>query len=324
MFVTPLKFSQPLPLSTADGPSATSPTKPTAPLKVVPLRHVSRWISGGICLLLAGLFLQWAVANPRFEWDVVGHYLMAAPILRGLMTTLQLTVLAMVIGVVLGVVLAVMRLSENPLARAISWLYIGIFRGTPVLVQLIFWFNLSALLPDMTIGVPFGPPLLLVDVNALITPFAAAVLGLGLNEGAYMAEIVRSGILSVSEGQRKAAAALGLSRSQTLRRIVLPQAMRVIIPPTGNQTVGMLKMTSIVSVIAMSELLYSAQAIYTQSYETIPLLLVVSIWYLVVTSILTFGQSFIERRFARSDTPVNRTPLARRLRQNLLSFRSVN
>ncbi|MCU6479972.1 amino acid ABC transporter permease [Arthrobacter sp. A2-55] len=318
--MTPSNVPQLLPLGSPAGTAATDQSRRT---KVVPLRHAGRWVGGAIAFLLAAMTAREIISNPRFEWGVVGHYLAAGPIIRGLMTTLELTALAMLIGIVFGMVLAIMRLSENPVSRAIAWLYIGLFRGTPVLVQLIFWFNLSALFPHMAIGLPFGPPLLLVDVNALITPFAAAVLGLGLNEGAYMAEIVRSGILSVSPGQRQAAGALGLSRAQTMRRIVLPQAMRVIIPPTGNQVVGMLKMTSIVSVIAMSELLYSAQAIYTQTYETIPLLLVVSIWYLTVTSILTVGQSFIEKRYAHGSATPAPSSFSGRLRRNLISFRSV-
>jgi polar amino acid transport system permease protein len=194
---------------------------------------------------------------------------------------------------VLGVLLAVMRLSPNPLVSGGSGFYIWLFRGTPVLVQLLFWNFISALYPTIDLG------LTSFNANTLITPFAAAILGLGLNEGAYMAEIVRAGILSVDEGQTEAAHALGMTRLQTLRRIVLPQAMRVIIPPTGNETISMLKMTSLVSVIAYAELLYSAQLIYAENYKTIPLLIVASIWYLVFTTLLSIGQYFLERRFGR-------------------------
>jgi len=268
-------------------------------IRAVPVRRPSRWIAGSIAVLLACWFAVDLARNPRMQWSIVGHYLTAAPILHGLVTTLELTVIAMAIGLVLGTLLAVMRLSENPFARTFALGYIGLFRGTPVLVQVILWFNLSAVFPHVVVGVPGGPGLVELDVNQLITPFVAAVLGLGLNEAAYMAEIVRSGIASISPGQRKAAAALGLTRRQTMRRIVLPQAMRVIVPPTGNETITMLKMTSIVSVIAMSELLYSAQAIYSQTYQTIPLLIVVSIWYLAVTTVLTAGQTVLERRFSR-------------------------
>jgi polar amino acid transport system permease protein len=289
------------------------PGATVAPIKAVPARRPGRWISGTV-LLLAVVGLGYALAtNPRMEWSVIGEHLTAGPILRGLMTTLQLTVVAMEIGLVMGVLLAVMRLSDNPVARGFAWAYVGLFRGTPLLVQVILWYNLSAIFPSITLGLPAGPDLLVVDVNVLITPYVAAILGLGLNEGAYMAEIVRSGIASISPGQRQAAAALGLSRRQTMTRIVLPQAMRVIVPPTGNETITMLKMTSIVSVIAMHELLYSAQAIYSQTYQTIPLLIVVSIWYLVVTSLLTLIQSALERRFSRGHAPTRRTSLRQRL-----------
>jgi polar amino acid transport system permease protein len=209
----------------------------------------------------------------------------------------------MVIGIAIGVVLAVMRLSPNPLVGGASWIYVWLFRGTPVLVQLLFWQFVSALYPHLSIGIPFGgAELAHADANSLIHPFTAAILGLGLNEGAYMSEIVRAGILSVDEGQSEAAHALGMSRMQTLRRIVLPQAMRVIIPPTGNETISMLKTTSLVSVIAYAELLYSAQLIYSVNYKTIPLLIVASAWYLFFTTILSIGQYYVERRYARGAT----------------------
>jgi polar amino acid transport system permease protein len=216
------------------------------------------------------------------------------------------------------VVLAVMRLSPNPLVSTASWFYIWLFRGTPVLVQLLFWQFISALYPRISLGIPFGPELLHGDANTLITPFTAAILGLGLNEGAYMAEIVRAGIISVDEGQTDAGQALGMSRLQTMRRVVLPQAMRVIIPPTGNETISMLKTSSLVSVIAYAELLYSVQLIYSVNFKQIPLLLVASIWYLIFTSMLSVGQYYIERHFGRGssrDAPM--TPL-QRLRRSLL------
>jgi polar amino acid transport system permease protein len=276
-----------------------SPVSAPETIRAVPVRRPLRWATGVVAVLLLAWFAIALARNPRMQWATVGHYLTAGPILHGLATTLELTVIAMAIGLVLGTLLAVMRLSDNPFARTFALGYIGLFRGTPVLVQVILWFNLSAVFPNIVLGLPGGPGLVELDVNQLITPFAAAVLGLGLNEAAYMAEIVRSGIASIPAGQRKAAAALGLTRRQTMQRIVLPQAMRVIVPPTGNETITMLKMTSIVSVIAMSELLYSAQAIYSQTYETIPLLVVVSIWYLAVTTVLTAGQTVLERRFSR-------------------------
>jgi polar amino acid transport system permease protein len=257
------------------------------------------------------------VTNPRFGWGTVGHYLFSSRVLDGLVVTLELTVIAMAIGITLGVVLAVMRLSPNPLVSSASWGYIWFFRGTPVLVQLLFWSFISALYPRISLGIPFGPQLVHGNANSIITPFVAAILGLGLNEAAYMAEIVRAGILSVDEGQSEAAQSLGMTRLLTMRRIVLPQAMRVIIPPTGNETISMLKTSSLVSVIAYKELLYSVQLIYAVNYLQIPLLLVASIWYLVITTILSIGQYYVERRFGRGATREPPPTPLQRLRRNL-------
>jgi polar amino acid transport system permease protein len=282
-------------------------------LRAVPVRHRGRWVASAVVLLLVAIAIHSVATNPRFGWGTVGDYLFTHRILAGLVKTLELTVIAMVVGVVLGVVLAVMRLSPNPLISGASWFYIWLFRGTPVLVQILFWSFISALYPRVSFGVPFGGPELFGgNANSIITPFVAAVLALGLNEGAYMAEIVRAGIISVDEGQTEAAQSLGMTRLQTMRRIVLPQAMRVIIPPTGNETISMLKTSSLVSVIATTELLYSAQLIYAVNFRQIPLLLVASIWYLVFTSILSVGQYYVERRFSRGssrDLPL--TPLQR-------------
>ncbi|MDO8209008.1 amino acid ABC transporter permease [Conexibacter sp. CPCC 206217] len=264
------------------------------------MRHVGRWIAAAVVLLFVAIAVNSVLTNPRFEWGVVGDYLFDGRIIDGLVLTLELTVCAMVAGVLIGILLAVMRLSPNPLVAGVSGFYIWLFRGTPVLVQLLFWNFIAALYPDITIGIPFGgPDFFTLQSNTFITPFVAALLGLGLNEGAYMAEIVRAGILSVDEGQTQASQALGMSRLQTMRRIVLPQAMRVIIPPTGNETISMLKTTSLVSVIATAELLYAAQLIYAQNYRTIQLLIVASIWYLALTTLLTIGQYYLERRFGR-------------------------
>jgi polar amino acid transport system permease protein len=241
------------------------------------------------------------VTNPHFGWHVVGTYLTSVRILDGLAKTLQLTVIAMAVGIVLGVVLAVMRLSDNPVLSRTSWLYIWFFRGTPVFVQLLFWGFISALYPTLSLGIPFGPSFASTSTNALITPVVAAILGLGLNEAAYLAEIFRGGIQSIDRGQTEAAQALGMKRSRILRQIIMPQAMRVIIPPTANNTISMLKTTSLVSVLSFPELLYAAQLIYSVSFQTIPLLITASIWYLVVTSLLTVGQYYIERHYSRSD-----------------------
>lgn len=270
-------------------------------MQVVPLKYHGRRLAAGfMVIVLAGLLLS-MITNQRFQWDVVAHYLFDDAILGGLIATIWLTVAAMAIGMVLGTAIALMRISSNPVLGSMAAGYLWVFRGTPLLVQLIFWYNLSALYPQITIGFPFGPSLGAFDANQYITVYVAALLGLGLNEGAYMSEIVRSGLNSVPPGQREAAEALGMSSFRVMARIILPQAMRVIIPPTGNQLIGMLKTTSLVSVIALQELLYSAQLIYTTNFQTIPLLIVASIWYLVLTTVLSIGQHFLERHYGKSD-----------------------
>jgi polar amino acid transport system permease protein len=268
-------------------------------IRAVPVRRPGRWVAAAVVLVIAVALVRSVAANPRFEWSVVGNYLFDERILEGMRVTIELTVIAMAIGIVLGIILAVMRLSRNPLVSGGSWLYIWFFRGTPVLVQLLFWYNIAALYPKIALGIPFGPAFVHIDANTAITPFTAAILGLGLNEGAYMAEIVRAGIISVPQGQADAAQSLGMTRLQTVRRIVLPQAMRVIIPPTGNETISMLKSSSLASVIVVTELLYAAQLIYSVNFKTIQLLIVASIWYIVCTSVLYVGQYYLERHYAR-------------------------
>lgn len=290
---------------------------PPEQVKAVPVRHPGRWVAAAGVLVLVAMFVNTLVTNPRFEWDVIGRYFLSSRVLDALVLTLLLTVVAMAIGIVLGVILAVMRLSVNPLLSSASWVYIWFFRGTPVLVQLLFWFNLAFLYPQVSLGIPFGPSFVQGNANDFISALFAAILGLGLNEGAYMAEIVRAGILSVEHGQVEASQALGMTRAQTMRRIILPQAMRVIIPPTGNETISMLKTSSLASVITVTELLYAVQLIYSVNFKTIPLLIVASIWYLIMTSLLTVGQYYIERYYARGAArELPPTPL-QRLRRNL-------
>jgi polar amino acid transport system permease protein len=302
---------------TTDSPAPAG--RPEA-VKAVPVRHPGRWLAALIVLVVAATLARSVATNPNFGWSIVGHYLFDGRILHGLRLTIELTLACMALGVVLGVLLAVMRLSPNPLISGASWLYIWFFRGTPVLVQLLFWYNVASLYPHIGLGIPFGPTFVHVDANTLIKPFVAVLLGLGLNEAAYMSEIVRAGIISVDEGQTEAAQALGMTRLQTMRRIVLPQAMRVIIPPTGNETISMLKTTSLAYVIAYSELLGTAQIIYSVNFDTIQLLLVASFWYLIVTSILYVGQYYLERHFARgSSRALPPTPL-QRLRRGVFSF----
>lgn len=268
-------------------------------LVVVPARHTGRWIAVAVIIFLVVGIVQILVTNPRFQWPVIGQYLFAAPILSGLLKTLMLTAVAMVLGILIGVVLAVARLSPNPILSGAAWLYSWFFRGTPLLVQLLFWYFLSALFPVIALGVPFGPSFTIASTNALISPLSAAILGLALNEGAYMGEIVRAGLMAVSPGQTEAAEAIGMTRIQVMRRVVLPQAMRIIIPPTGNETIGMLKNTSLVLVIGYAELLTSASLIYSRTFQTIPLLIVAALWYLFVTALLSVAQFYIERHYGR-------------------------
>ncbi|GGO82586.1 amino acid ABC transporter permease [Nonomuraea cavernae] len=282
-----------------DGNVAGDPRGHGDDVRAVPLRHPGRWVASALVLVVAVAVASSLVTNERFQWDVVGEYFFSSAILSGLWTTLWLTAVSMTIAVVLGIIIALMRLSPNPVLKGGANLYTWFFRGTPLLVQLIFLFNISALYPVLTVGVPFGPKFFDIPANDILTPALVAIIGLSLNEAAYMAEIVRGGINSVEHGQTEAAQALGLRRSVIMRRIVLPQAIRVILPPTGNETISMLKYTSLISVIAMPELLYSAQVIYSRTYETIPLLMVASLWYLIVTSVLTLGQTYLERRTSR-------------------------
>jgi polar amino acid transport system permease protein len=258
-----------------------------------------RWVVGAVLLVLLAQFAWFLVTNPRFEWSVAGTYLFDPNILRGLGMSLLLTVIGMVLGSVLGVLLAAGRLSDfAPVAWACG-VYVAVFRGIPPLVQLIFWFNLGYLLPRISLGVPFGPTFVSWPTNSVISSLTAAIIGLTLHEAAYMAEIVRAGVLAVDGGQRDAARAMGFTARQSFVKVVLPQAMRVIVPPTGSQFISLLKGTSLVSVIAMADLLYSVQVIYNRTYEIVPLLIVACAWYLVVVTVLSLGQRRLEQHFGK-------------------------
>ena len=271
-----------------------------ADLEVVPLRHWGRWVAAAIMMLFAASF-AWSLArNPNLEWGVVGEYLFKDFVIKGVGITLMLTVVAMVIGTVGGVLIAVMRLSSNPVLQAIAGFYVWFFRGTPLLVQIIFWGFLAALYERLVIGIPFTDiTFASFDTNSVVGPMTAAVLALSLNEVAYAAEIVRGGIGSVDDGQDDAASALGLTKVQAMRTITLPQAMRVIVPPMGNETVTMLKSTALVSVIGGKDLLTAVQSVYAQNYKVIPLLVVAALWYLALTSILSIGQYFLEKKYGK-------------------------
>ncbi len=238
--------------------------------------------------------------NPNFKWGVVARYFTHETIIRGLMLTIFLTVASMALGTLLGLVLAIMRSSSIKPVAATAGVYITIFRGTPVLVQLIFWFNVAALYPNLSIGIPFTDISTAIDMNTLMSPITAALVGLTLNEAAYMAEIIRGGFSSVGKGQIEAADSLGMSAGMKMRKVIIPQAMPSIIPATGNQVIGMFKETSLVSVLGVAELLQSAQLIYARTYETIPLLIVASLWYLVMTLLLSYPQSKLEQKYSRA------------------------
>ncbi|GGY08631.1 amino acid ABC transporter permease [Streptomyces djakartensis] len=310
--VTPAPATKPPKQASAPGPDLP---------RIVPRRHVGRWLTAAVALLLFAMVLNSVVRNDAFQWSVVGRYFTTAAVLDGLLLSLWLTAVVMVLGFLLGTVLAVMRLSANPVLRTLSWGYVWIFRSTPLLVQLLFWFNIGALYPTLGLGIPFGPQFLTVKTVNLLGPTLTAVIGLTLHETAYAAEVVRGGILSVDSGQTEAAQALGLSRRRTLRRIVVPQAMRSIVPTAGNMLIGTMKGTSIVSVLAVHDLLYSVQLIYNQTYQVIPLLMVATLWYIAVTTVLGAGQFYVERHYARGDSrALPPTPL-QRLRGHLTAVR---
>ena len=277
----------------------------TEPIKAVKLRHPVRTAFAVVILLLVVLFVWDAATREAYQWPLVGQYLFDRRISQAAGVTLALTILSMVLAIVMGLVLAVMRLSDNPVLKAVSWAYLWLFRGTPVYVQLVFWGLLGTIYRSVTIGIPFtSVEFFTVSPFSAIDLFWLAVLGLAFNEAAYMAEIVRGGILSVPLGQDEAARALGMTWRQTMIRIVVPQSMRVIIPPTGNEVISMLKTTSLVTALGFSLELYArTRAISAQIYATVPLLIVASIWYLLVTSILMVGQHYLEKYYGRGVAP---------------------
>jgi polar amino acid transport system permease protein len=266
---------------------------------IVPLRHPWRWVAVAVIAVYAAQAIVFAVTNEAMHWDLIGGYLFEVSIMKGVLTTLKLTAISMIVGVVLGTLIAVMRQSENPVLRYVAAGYVWFFRGTPIVVQLLFWFFLASVLPEIGLGIPFGPEFASWDTNKVITPFMAAILGLGLNEAAYMAEIVRAGIGGVDEGQSEAAEALGMSPVTMYRRVILPQAGRLIVPPTANQTISMLKLSSLVIVLSIQDLLGAATQIYNRNFQQIPLLMVASIWYIAMTTVLTIVQSKLEKRMSK-------------------------
>lgn len=268
-------------------------------IRAVPVRHPGRWVAAAVVLVLVAMFVHFLVTSDALDWPEQRKFITSAAVLKGVRNTILLTVAAMVGGMILGTILALMRMSANPLLSSASWCYLWFFRGTPLYTQLLIWGAIGTLFPTVGIGIPFGPEFETWKTQELVTPMLAAGLGLILNEAAYMAEIVRAGILSVDEGQQEAASALGMSRTQTMGRIVLPQAMRVIVPPTGNEVLSMMKNTSLVAAVPFSELTFTAQTIYASTYKIIPMLVMACLWYLLLSSVLMIGQFYLERYFSR-------------------------
>jgi polar amino acid transport system permease protein len=324
--------------------SSTLPESEASP-EVVPLRHWGRLVGAlvtlvGVAMLVHTIFskipsrtgktichlvkgvkscrpaLEW-----RFSWNIVGSYLFNPLVMHGLWLTLQITFWAMLIGITLGLVIAMMRLSHNRLMSGIAWFYTWFFRGTPVYIQILFWFAIAYLYPTITVGIPFGPwSFLNINSVTLFTPLIAAITALGLNEAAYFSEIARAGLISVDEGQIEAATSIGMTPSQTMRMVILPQAMRVIIPPTGNEVISMLKTTSLAATIGVIELTGAVSEISATNFKTMPLLLVACVWYLLCTTILSIGQFYVERYFARGSLRTQPPTPIQRLRQDLKGF----
>ena len=279
---------------------STSSTGGPAAIDAVPLRHPWRWVAAIDIIILVGLFIYGAATNEAYGWGTFGKYILDERIVNGIWITIQLTVLSMILAIVVAVILAVMRLSPNPVLRSVSWVYLWIFRGTPVFVQLVFWGLIPTIYKNLQFGIPFGPTFFHLNIQNLSMYFLLAILGLGFNEAAYLAEIIRAGISSVPEGQSEASTALGMSWLLTMRRTVLPQAMRVIIPPTGNEFIGQLKTTSLAVAVPFTLDVFGRQRdIAGVIFQPVPLLLVAAAWYLLITSILMVGQFYLERYFSR-------------------------
>ncbi|MUM15401.1 ABC transporter permease subunit [Mycobacterium sp. CBMA271] len=259
----------------------------------------ANWILSAVALLFVAMFVHGLVRNPGWDWPTFARYFTAKSVLAALWLTLRLTAYGTVLGFVLGVALAAARLSKNPVLQVISWTYVWIFRSIPLIVQLLFWFNIAYLYDTISFGIPFGPSLITIDTNELLSGLTAAVIGLTLHQGAYFAEIIRGGILSVDEGQLEAAAALGIPRHRQFFRIVLPQAMRSVMPNAANEVISLVKGTSIVSTMAIADLFYQVQVIFGRNGRVVPLLMVATVWYIVITSALTVVQHYIERHYAR-------------------------
>ncbi len=325
-------------MSSTEGESETSP-------EVVPLRHYGRWTGIAVTLVVVAMIVHTLISKVpdptgrttcqlsggrrvcepalvwRYSWNTVGRYLFDPLVVKGIWLTLQITLWAMVIGISLGLLIAIMRLSRSRLLSGIAWSYTWFFRGTPVLIQLFFWFAISIPYPHLTLGLPFLP-VTFAHINSvrLLGAMNAAIIGLGLNEAAYFSEIARAGLISVDEGQIEAATSIGMTPAQTMRLVILPQAMRVIIPPTGNEVISMLKTSSLASAIGVMELTGATQAIAAANFDTVPLLIVASLWYLFATTLMSIGQFYVERHYARGSLRTQPLTPIQRLRRDLRGF----
>ena len=302
--------------SLASAPHAADPPGNAVPddadLPVVGRRHPWRWVGVGVVLVLLAMFVHGLVTNPGWDWPTFFQYFTTRTIFSALWVTVQLTVYGTVLGFALGAVIATMRLSSSPFLQVVAWGYIWAFRSIPLIVQLLFWFNIAYLYQELSLGIPFGPEFVHFSTNNLFGPLGAAVLGLALHQAAYAAEIIRGGIISVDAGQLEAAAALGIPKLRQFFRIVLPQAMRSILPNGANEVISLFKGTSIVSVMAIPELFYQVQVIYGRNSRVVPLLMVATVWYIVLTTLLSIAQFYLERHFARGTArELPPTPLQR-------------
>lgn len=299
----------------ATPPDGSSPSK-TAPeaIRAIPVRHYGRYVAAVVVLGLLALLAN-AVAGADLQWSAIPDYFFDGQVLEGVKNTLVISVLSMIMGLVLGIVLAVMRMSKNPVTSSVAWGYIWFFRGTPVYVQLLLWFNLALIFPILDIM-----PIYKDEMTDVMTPFMAALLGLGLNEAAYMAEICRAGIQSVDEGQTEASQALGMTETQNMRRIVLPQAMRVIVPPSGNEFINLLKTSALCEVVTYEETLRKARNIGNNSGAVMELLIVATLWFLIITTVFSIGQYYLERRYAKGAS--RQLPLTpwQKVRRNLFTW----
>ncbi|MDT0422027.1 MULTISPECIES: amino acid ABC transporter permease [Streptomyces] len=301
--VTPVRPPEPVPLTRDQPPTSAEEPGPTGPPlaeRVLPLRHPWRWLATAVVVVLAAQVVHGLVTNPFYQWDRFAYWFLRPTILDGLLITLEVTALSAVLGLLGGVVLALGRLSRSPVLRAVSWTYIWLLRSTPLIVLLLFLYNFSALYQTLSLGVPFGPAFFTFDESRLATDMAIAVIGLSLNEAAYAAEVVRAGLLSVDQGQHEAAAALGLPRRFQFLRIVLPQALRAIVPGYVNQLIGLVKSTSLVFYVSLLDLFGSVQSLgSTYPGDIVPLLLVATVWYVLLTSLVSIAQFYVERRSSR-------------------------